>query len=87
MKEKSDEFFDTMGLKKRWSCHENTIYDYVKQKKIPYFRTPGGRSLRFPKDGIIEYEQSQILKQRGGGKKPKKKRKVLSAPIRKWRAE
>jgi predicted site-specific integrase-resolvase len=85
--EKCVESYDTVALKTRWSCHENTIYNYVKQGLIPYFRTPGGRELRFPKDGIEEYEQNQILERKEVNKKTKQNRKVLSAPNKKWRAE
>jgi hypothetical protein len=85
--ENCDCFFSRKILAKRWNCSVNTISRYVKEDLIPYLNTPGGRTLLFPIDAILDYEQNQMQNRKEVNRKPKKKRKVLSAPIRKWRAE
>ena len=87
MRLKDKHYFDTKALKERWHCSTNSIYNWVSEGLIPYIRTPGGRTLLFPVDGILEYEQHQRSSRREVNKKPKKKRKALSAPKKIWGAE
>jgi hypothetical protein len=82
-----EKYFNTKALTERWLCSTNTIYNYVKKDSIPYIRTPGGRTLLFPVDAIFEYEQSLLSSRQYVNKKPKKKKKTLSAQNREWRAE
>jgi hypothetical protein len=87
MKENKDDFFNTKTLAKRWHCSTGTIINYAKSDLISYFKTPGGREYRFPKDAIYEYEQCQSQNKGEVNKKPKKKRKALSTPKKIWRVE
>jgi len=87
MKENKDDFFNTKTLAKRWLCSIGTIRNYANGDLISHFKTPGGREFLFPKNAIYEYEQIQLQNKREVNKKPKKKRKALSAPKKIWRAE
>ena len=80
-------YFNTQTLKERWKCSKNSIYNYVRKDSIPYIRTPGGRIILFPIDGIIEYESKQLPETKTANKVFKANRKALSAPKKIWRAE
>ena len=80
-------YLDTKSLAERWNCCKNSIYNYVKSGSIPYIRTPGGRILIFPLDGILDYESKQIPTTKKKCKVKDNLRKAFSAPKKIWRAE
>jgi len=83
----SNHFFKTLELAKRWGCSVNTIKNYAKKDLLDWFKTPGGREYRFPKDSVFEFEQKQMQSRKEVRKRTKKKRKALSALKKEWRVE
>jgi len=84
---KDKEFFNTKELKERWPCSINSIYNWVKKGYIPYIRTPGGRTLLFPVDGILEFEQKQRTCRKEVKRQLKKNRIPLTTLKKEWRVE
>lgn len=82
-----DVFWTQAEVAKRWKCSEANVKNLRVDGLINYFQF--GRSVRYPKADIIEFETLNT-KQRKGGVKPKaisRKRKpdVSPAPRRSWR--
>jgi hypothetical protein len=82
-----DVFLTQAEVAKRWRCSEANVKNLRVQGLINYFQF--GRSVRYVKEDIIEFEK-QNTKRRKGGVKPKainRKRKpdVSSAPLKQWR--
>jgi len=72
---------------KRWKCSEANVKNLRVQGLINYLQF--GRSIRYLKEDIFEFE-NQNTKRRKGGVKPKainRKRKpdVSPVPLKKWR--
>jgi excisionase family DNA binding protein len=82
-----EKFLTVNELAERWRLHRNTILNYVNKGLLPYFRSMGGRIILIPLDTVEDYEKSQMKDRKEVTRKHRKKRKVLSAQNKKWRAE
>jgi len=82
-----DVFWTQAEVAKRWKCSEANVKNLRVDGLINFFQF--GRSVRYFKEDIIEFE-THNTKRRKGGVKPKaisRKRKpdVSPAPLKQWR--
>ena len=71
------------NLMERYDLSRGTVRKLANDNIIPHFR-PSPRKILFPEDGIIEYEERHIRKEK---KKERPKRKVLSVSNKTWRID
>ena len=82
-----DVFWTQAEVAKRWKCSEANVKNLRDQGLITYFVF--GRSVRYPQQDIIEFENQNTRRMKGGVRpkavKRKKKPDVSPAPLKQWR--
>ena len=71
-------------LMERYDLSRSKIRELANDGTLPSFR-PSPRKILFPENGIIEYEERHIRKEKK--KKEQPKRKVLSVSNKTWRID
>ena len=75
-------FFTLENIMERYGISRTTARKLANDEILPSFR-PSPRKILFPEDGVIEYEERNIRKEK---KKEQPKRKVLSVNTnKKWK--
>ena len=77
-------FLTIENLMERYDLSRSTIRKLANDCILPSYR-PSPRKILFPEDGIIEYEERHIRKEKKRKEQPK--RKVLSVSNKTWRID
>ena len=77
-------FLTIKNLMERYDLSRSTIRKLANDGILPSYR-PSPKKILFPENGIIEYEERHIRKEKK--KKEQPKRKVLSVSNKTWRID
>ena len=80
-------FWTQAEVAKRWKCSEANVKNLRERGMISYFQF--GRSIRYPREGILEFEKQQTKQKKGGARSKvnyiKRKPDVPPASPQQWR--